>query len=209
MSVIVKSKLEISRSPINQSTSKQMYSFSRAARFPPLKTKGYCDTFYTLPSVTMTRYASLGKGTKFDFTRTSRGANPNFYSVKRDFDPDNLRGPKFSFGICREKYAKVYYETNKMLDKNIPGPGKYNYLKSFGSDAPKFTMRERFHTSEGKSRGRLYDNPGPGQYPPVVNINEKGKYPVSKFKNITLADFGGYKSKRFNYNCKTLLFIFR
>lgn len=34
MSVIVKSKMEISRSPINQSISKQMYSFSKADRFP-------------------------------------------------------------------------------------------------------------------------------------------------------------------------------
>ena len=132
MSVIVKSKLEISRSPINQSTSKQMFSFAKAPRFPPLKTKGYCDTFYTLPSVAMTRYASFGKGNKSDFTRTSRGMNSQFYAVKRDFDKDNITGPQFSFGISREKYANVYYETNKMVDKNVPGPGKYNYLKSQG-----------------------------------------------------------------------------
>ena len=204
MSVIVKSKMEISRSPINQSTSKQMYSFSKADRFPPLKTKGYCDIFYNLPSVTMTRFASLGKGTKSDFTKTAKDQNAKFYAVKRDFDLDNLQGPKFSFGICREKYAKVYYETNKMLDKNVPGPGKYNYLKAFGYDAPKFSMREREHASSSRNKGKISDNSGPGQYPPVITINNKGKYPISRIANITLSDFGGYKSKRFNYNCKLI-----
>ena len=159
MSIIVKSKMEISRLPINQSTSKQMYSFSKADRFPPLKTKGYCDSFYNLPSVTMTRFASLGKGTKSDFTKTAKDQNAKFYAVKRDFDLDNLQGPKYSFCICREKYAKVYYETNKMLDKNVPGPGKYNYLKDFGYDAPKFTMREREHASSSRNKGRISENP--------------------------------------------------
>ena len=209
MSVIVKSKLEISRSPINQSTSKQMFSFAKAPRFPPLKTKGYCDTFYTLPSVAMTRYASFGKGNKSDFTKTSRGMNSQFYAVKRDFDKDNITGPQFSFGISREKYANVYYETNKMVDKNVPGPGKYNYLKSFGADAPKFTMRERFHTAAGKSRGKLYDTPGPGEYPPVITINDKGHYPISRIRDISIPNFGAYKSKRFNYNCKLFILICR
>lgn len=208
MSVIVKSKIEISRSPINQSTSKQMYSFSRAPRFPPLKRIGYCDTFYSLPSVTMSRYTSLGKGNKSDFTRTSRGMNPVFYQVKRDFDKDNITGPQYSFGISREKYAKVYYETNKMFDINVPGPGKYNYLKSFGADAPKFSMRERFHTA-GKGKRVLYDTPGPGKYPPVIAINEKGHYPISRIQDISTPNFGAYRGKRFNYNCKLFILICR
>ena len=91
-----------------------------------------------------------------------------------------------------------------MLDKNVLGPGKYNYLKAFGYDAPKFSMREREHASSSRNKGKISENPGPGQYPPVITINNKGKYPISRIANITLSDFGGYKSKRFNYNCKLI-----
>ena len=79
MSVIVKSKLEISRSPINQSTSKQMFSFGKAERFPKIRNSGVTDNFYNLPEVRMTRFTTLGKGNKSDFTAGSKGKNPVFY----------------------------------------------------------------------------------------------------------------------------------
>ena len=63
-------------------------------------------------------------------------------------------------------------------------------------------MREREHASSSRNKGKIIENPG--QYPPVITINNKGKYPISRIANITLSDFGGYKSKRFNYNCKLI-----
>lgn len=204
-------KEEISRSPINHSTSKQMYSFSRAERFPAVR-RGYCDTFYNVPSMTMTRYATLGRGTKSDFTREGRGKNPEFYHVKRDFDKGNIRGPAFSFGICRESYAKVYYETNKTFDKNVPGPGKYNATKPIGYGSPSYTMRGRFHHGSGaggksSTASSANDTPGPGTYKPAIYINPRGKYPSSRIENVREVDFGAFKSKRFNYNCK-LYFLY-
>lgn len=112
-----------------------------------------------------------------------------------EFDTKRSSSPKFTFGIARDFYEKVYYETNKMLDKNVPGPGKYNYLKSFGSEASKFSItgKQPDHHSKGQ-------NPGPGQYP-LFSINPQGKYPVSNVKNTASISFAT-KSERFKYTCK-------
>ena len=198
MSVPLFTKEDITRSTINNSSSKYMYSFSRAERFPPIKRKGFCDTFYKIPSSQMHRTTSFGIGNKYDFTQKRKGWNAEFYNVKRDFDKGNLRGLQYTFGICREKYEKVYYDTNKMIDKNIPGPGKYSVAKDLGKDALKYTMGGRLNTYAGS--GSKYNiTPGPGTYPPVVKINEKGKYPTSKIQNIKVSDFGASKTNRFFY----------
>ena len=39
--------------------------------------------------------------------------------------------------------------------------------------------------------------PGPGEYKPMISINSKGKYPISKISNIKSTNFGKYKTKRF------------
>jgi hypothetical protein len=68
------------------------------------------------------------------------------------------------------------------LDKNIPGPGNYNYAKPLGTDALKFSLFGR--------RGgtvmfdKILKNPGPGEYD-HINIKGSGKYPISSFRNTT------------------------
>lgn len=195
-------KQQITDMTINQSTSKQMFTFSKSPRFPSTHRKGFCDTFYTLPSLSSTRSASIGYGTKYDFTRDSKGKNPEFYGVKRDFDPNNTRGLRFSFGINRDAYGKVYCDTNKIPDKSVPGPGKYNVRTHLGENAPKYSMLSRFHMN-GR-RGRISDLPGPGAYENSLCITEVGRYPLSTVKNTTSMNFGLTKSQRFNYKCKVL-----
>lgn len=76
---------------------------------------------------------------------------------------------------------------------NIPGPGKYNYLKPFGNDVPKFTMRARNkEIGESKKIGL----PGPGDYPSPLQINPSGKFPSSTIPNIQKIDIGADKTKR-------------
>ena len=147
------------------------------------------------------RSTSLGKGGKYDFTSGNKGKNTQFYNMHSDFDPKNPHTPAWTFGISRDHYEKVYYETNKMLDKNVPGPGKYNYLKPFGSEATKFSM---YGKGEGKNLNQTSRVPGPGQYP-IVSINPGGKYPLSNMKNATTIVFGQSKEKRFNYSCKIVI----
>lgn len=121
-----------------------------------------------------------------------------------DFDTKKPHSPAWTFGISRDHYSKVYYETNKMLDKNVPGPGKYNYLKNFGSEAFKYSMSG---FKDGTVLNKPSNTPGPGQYP-IISINPGGKYPLSKMKNATGIVFGASKEQRFIYSCKSFIIKF-
>jgi hypothetical protein len=209
MSVQLYTQEQIVNHVENASPTKFMYSFSRAERFPRLNRTGKSDTFYNLPSMRMTRTAGIGYGTKSDFTVNKR-KKTEFVSIKRDFDEGNQRGFKYSFGLGRDSFLKAYCPGYKNIDKNVPGPGKYNVIKELGADAPKYSL----HTICGE-RGwinRHMNNPAPGTYSPVVRINSEGKYPVSSISNIKRYNFGisqtdrwnHYKSKKIYY----LIFIF-
>ena len=190
----------------NASPTKFMYSFSRAERFPTLKRTGKSDTFYNLPSVRMSRPAGIGYGTTSDFT-INKNRRTEFISIKRDFDEGNQRGLKYSFGLGRDSFQKAYCPGYKIIDKNIPGPGKYNVIRELGADAPKYSL----HTICGE-RGwvnKNMNNPAPGTYPPVVRINSEGKYPVSKISNIQCHNFGLSQSNRWSqYKRKTNFYFY-
>ena len=196
MSIEVYTQEEIVRHVENASPTKYMYSFGKAERFPAIKRRGKSDTFYDLPSVKMNRTAGFGYGTKYDFTKN---ANRNeITSVRRDFDPGSAtRSPSYSFGLSREAYKKAWCPGYKNLDKFIPGPAKYNVIKTLGNDSPKYTFRRRDIKAVGKFDQST--TPGPGHYPPVVKINSKGKYPTSKISNILVSDFGADHSQRYNF----------
>jgi hypothetical protein len=160
--------------------------------------------YYNLPPVAMTRTTSLGKGEKYDFTKEGKGKNAQFYDTMTDFDPKKPNAPAFTFGISRIYYEKAYCESNKTADKCVPGPGKYNYLKPFGSDTFKISMSGRL---EPKNVSRSSKSPGPGEYP-IISINPTGKFPISNVKNVTNICFGAGKEKRFNYSCKFFMIIY-
>ena len=210
MSDIVASGKAISKSPINTSKSKMMmYSTSKSVRFPKFDRGDYADQVYILPDIKSKRYTTFGLGNKSDFTKGEKGVNTQFYSNGTDFDKDH-------------KYKTFYYETNKMLDKNVPGPGGYNYLKPFGRDAPKFSMKGR--SFEGKPSKTKDMSPGPGDYANVYSINrvnsynkmsisfkvhyKKDKKRVKAFK--TFEDFIQKASKKFKtqFDCEHYTFQF-
>jgi len=180
----------------NASPTKFMYSFSRAERFPPIKRTGKSDTFYSLPSMRMNRTAGFGYGHKSDFTK-SKNSKTEFISIKRDFDKGNQRGLKYSFGLGRDSFAKAYCPGYKNVDKNVPGPGKYNIIKEFGSDAPKFSLHAK--CGEKGWTNKNMNTPAPGAYQPVVRINSEGKYPVSNISNVKVSNFGLSHTNRWSY----------
>ncbi len=200
MSVQLYTQEQIVKHVENTSPTKFMYSFARASRFPTLKRTGKSDNFYNLPSVRMNRTAAIGYGTKSDFTRNKHNRS-EFVSIKRDFDEGNQPGPKYSFGLGRDSFTKAYCPGYKNIDKNVPGPGKYNVIRELGADAPKYSL----HTICGE-RGwtnKYMNNPAPGTYSPVVRINSKGKYPISRISNIQSHNFGLSRTDRWsNYKCK-------
>ena len=180
----------------NASPTKFMYSFGRAERFPPLKRSGKSDRFYTLPSVRMNRTAGFGFGKKSDFTKRSN-SHTEFVKIKRDFDEGNQRGLKYSFGLGRDYFEKQVVPGFRNIDKNVPGPGIYKVRKDFGSDALKFSMYEL--CGKGGWTNKYMNNPAPGTYKPVVEINPKGKYPVSNISNMKVSDFGISHTNRWSY----------
>ena len=179
----------ICNSPLNHSKSKYMYSFGKAQRFPIIGKKYEGSFFYNLPEVRMKRSASIGYGNKYDFTLDAKSKSPVFYNFKSDFDQKNPNGPKYSFGLGRDRMYKSF-------DMAGPGPGKYNTLKPFGRDGIKYTMRIKYQRSSSTGN---FGTPGPGAYATITKINPNGTFTVSKYENVHPVEFCKDKSKRFNY----------
>ena len=108
----------------NSSPTKFMYSFSRAQRFPSVDRRGYSDAFYVFPGIGQGQKVGIGYGTKYDFTKSR--VRTEIIGIKRDFDVGSKpRGFSYSFGESRSKFGKVCTPGNKIIDKSVPGPGKY------------------------------------------------------------------------------------
>ena len=180
----------ICNSPLNHSKSKFMYSFGKADRFPRSRSTFFGSDFYNLPQMRMTRYTSFGYGTKYDFTRDAKSKSPVFYDYQSDFDEKHPHGPKYTFGLGREN---MYRNAEKLG----PGPANYNYLKPFGSNGIKYSIKRKYERSKSCA---LLETPGPGAYNAVSKINPNGTYIVSKHENVHPVEFSKDKSKRFNYN---------
>jgi hypothetical protein len=186
----------ISKSPLNTSKSKQLYSFNRAPRFTDVRKKQTSEELYDISNWKTNRSTSFGYGTKYDFTKENRDKCQSIYNTSTDFDPKKSSAPAYSMGLGRTYFDKVYYESNKMIDKSIPGPGIYNYQKPFGSGSSKFSMSFRY---PDKSMEGNLKNPGPGQYK-NMSINPKGKYVLSQYGNTPGVNFTDNKEKRFDYS---------
>ena len=204
MSVIVKAGSDICKANTNTSTAKYQYTIPKAKRFPEPKIdpkRNGTYQLYYLPSTLSKRYTKFGYRTKSDFTRGDKNYKPNFYNMGTDFDQKNPHGPKYSFANGREKYGKVFLETAKPFDKNVPGPGKYNILKDFGSDAPKVSFKGKYDNNEAKKK-KLEDeaNEGDKKDKPfstiTIQIRPTGKYSVSQIPNVNSLKFDKDKSRR-------------
>ena len=232
MSRLVKTAQEICKANTNTSTAKYQYSFSKASRFPnpnlaeeirakKLKDKGLTTRtsnyeFYNLPTTLSTRKTTFGKGDKYDFTKVGNNSKVSCYSYKTDFDKNHPHGPMYSFTKAERsgkgkplKQKKESEEENKeenkkkeLVDLDGPSPAKYNYLKPFGYDAPKVSMKGRHNTpikykkdkegedSEKKEEEKPY-------LPSVtIQIRNTGKYIVSHIPNVNSLKFDKDKSRR-------------
>lgn len=203
MSVITATGSAISRAALNTSSAKNMYSFSKAPRFPTISRRGFSDSFYDLPSVRMKRTCTFGYGNKSDFTKNKKGYNPKFNDNTSDFGAKS-HGPRYTFSNGREKYGKVYLDTNKPFDRNVPGPGKYSYLKPFGSDAPKYSMKGKYDKELKKEKIDEKNNDNNGSNNKAITepcvsilaINPRGKYASSKVMNVNSIKMQYDKSRR-------------
>lgn len=196
MSVILKAGMAISRAQTNCSTAKQMYSFPKAARFPTFKTFQSQNDFYDLPSTKSKRFTTLGYGNKSDFTLGDKTSKSELYNHGSDFDPAKPHGPKYSFSNGRDKYASVYISTVKMVDKSVPGPAKYSYLKPFGHEGPKYTIKGKNENPPTRKEKPKGPPPGPNSYNNIIKMNTTGKYFLSRVPNVNSIKMQFDKTKR-------------
>ncbi len=64
----VSSFKDVNQNPLNRSTSKNLWTFSKEDRFP--KEKVYCDRIYDINGMHPHKYGvDIGKGSKSDFTK--------------------------------------------------------------------------------------------------------------------------------------------
>ena len=191
----------------NHSPTKFMYSFAHARRFPPLDRRGFSDSLYNFPKFGNAQKVSIGYGNKSDFTK--KRLITEIVGVKRDFDKNSkIRGVSYTFGVGRDKYGKVVCPGYKYIDKNVPGPGKYNsLLNTMGNmGSPAYSMRPKCGDTDWINK--LMDNPGPGTYNSIVKINVNGKYPMSRIQNVNTRNFGIDRIDRFsNYRCKKYILL--
>ena len=200
MSVRLYTQEEIVNNLQNSSLSKYMYTFGKANRFRTLDKRGKSDELYILPSTIMTRKAGIGYGTKYDFTNEIH-LKTEFISLKRTYDLENSPGYKYSFGLGRDKFKKQVVPGYRNIDMNIPGPAKYNILKTIGAEAPKYTFRKL--CGETFWVNRYMNNPSPAEYGFQPYINKKGKFINSKVCNIKGAPFSKDHTNRWTkYNRK-------
>ena len=196
MSVRLYTQEEIVNHLQNASLSKYMYSFGKATRFKTIDRTGKSDSLYILPSTKMTRNTSIGYGTKYDFFKENHKIT-EFISIKRSYDKNFSPGYKYSFGLGREKFTKKVIPGFKIIDNDIPGPAKYNVMKTIGAESPKYTFRKLC----GKTFwvNKYMNNPSSAEYNLPAYINKKGKFINSKIPDIKGAAFSKDKTNRWTY----------
>jgi hypothetical protein len=86
------------------------------------------------------------------------------------------------------------------LDKNIPGPGRYEIEKPLGFDSSKYSFSKNFDRFKISNQLLNTCKTGFGKCT-SLEIKSTGKYPISRFRNTTNSiDWDYYKLKRIKNN---------
>ena len=190
----------------------------------PKKAINYEYQYYKLlPSTLSQRKTTFGKGNKSDFTKGGNTCQKAYYDPYTDFDQKNPHGPKYSFtkanrsGKGPTKTKKQENEEKEkeehkdepnqktdpkdLVDIDGPSPARYNYLKQFGWDAPKISMKGRHNTPIKKKGEKEGEESDKKEEPPyltkvTIQIRNNGKYVVSQIPNVNSLKFDKDKSRR-------------
>ena len=173
---------------------------------------------YKLPSTLSQRKTTFGYGKKSDFTKGGNYCKEACYNPGTDFDPKNPHGPKYSFtqaprsGKKKIEKKKKEGEENEekkdnkkeaLVDPDGPSPARYNYLKPFGSDAPKVSMKghresqlKKNDKKEGEESEKKEEDKLPKLTKVTIQITTSGIYPVSQIPNVHSIKMEKDKSRR-------------
>jgi len=168
---------------LNNSPTKQAYSFGRALRFKNTQKKDNSFQFYNIPEKKNNRSTTLGYGKKCNYDQNIGCGSNQLYAAPSYFDPLKHNAPVYSFGVSRPKKRK--YEQS-------PGP-KYNCRKNIGEGIPSYIFGKSGMYNNKKMQ-RSTSLPGPGSY-----YNEKNHELSVSFSSSLLnsANIVIGKEKRF------------
>ena len=176
-------------SSIDNSPTKQKYTFSKAERFPKISIYG-AMSFYNLPSVKNERSTSFGYGSRYNFIPKNCETTPSCYNYSYGVQSKQPYAPKYTFGVSRESMK------DNSKDITSPGPGKYySPLKTMGKDSPKYSIKGKYKNSFSIRT----DSPGPAAYDPQTKMNERGVFGIAGYKNVKSYDFSKGILDRFDY----------
>ena len=170
---------------INNSSSKAMYSFPTARRFPK-EEEDYSTFFFEKPSTLNQRKAFIGYGNRSTILLNRSGKTDMYYDLPPSINAYAKDGcPKYTFGFSRA----VCRVPVSLDQRKTPGPSSYFPYEKFGKNGAKYSMSFRY-----KYKKEPDNFPGPGSYE-IPGLNKQGKYINSNYKNLQIPKFG--KSKRF------------
>jgi len=208
MSIIIQSKGDVTKSATNNSMSKFMYSFSKAPRFPSFKISGHTDAYYDIPVTRSTRATNFGFGKRSDFTMGKSNNKKNDDKGKtqeiqsNEGEKSKPHGPVYSFPKYDPTKIQKRVQKDKngnVIQENLVGPGYYNYLRPFGSDALKFTMKGRNEKKQDDKKKEEEKKPKEQVEESYSLKNKDGKYVLSTMVNLPTFAFSHDKEKRFKY----------
>ena len=103
-------------SSLNDSSTKQAYSFGRALRFKSSSKKDNYYHFYDLPDIKNTRSTTLGYGKKCNYNQNVGCGSNKLYAAPSYFDPNQHNAPVYSLGLVdlRDTDMKIVQGLNMM-----------------------------------------------------------------------------------------------
>ena len=170
---------------LNDSSTKQAYSFGRALRFKPSSKKDNLYHFYSLPDIKNTRSTTLGYGKKCNYNQMVGCGSNQLYAAPSYFDPKYHNAPLYSFGVSRPKGRR---------QDNSPGP-KYNVTNKIG-EGPSFVFGTAVRQTNKKLKRSNSVVPGPGAYYNEIHHQIGGNVNYNS-KLMNLANIVIGKEKRF------------
>ncbi|CAK61738.1 unnamed protein product (macronuclear) [Paramecium tetraurelia] len=208
---------QVKQNPLNNSRSKQLYSFSKSPRFNYKEKRDNSPSFYTIKTdlISPHKGVSFGSGSKVDFSKLgTKTPGPGHYQIKQSKTTQESNLKKHTMGVGRIQTKQksevppvgLYQVTQslvqvnkaphfglKLLPKNetcAPGPGKYDIQVKEHSKS--FVAG----FGSGRSGQTIEDTPGPLEYRPRTEMSPK--YANSNWSNCQVTKFS--KVQRFGSN---------
>ncbi|CAD8196782.1 unnamed protein product [Paramecium octaurelia] len=208
---------QVKQNPLNNSKSKQLYTFPKSPRFNYKEQRDNSPSFYQIKTdlVSPNKGVSFGSGSKVDFSKLgTKTPGPGYYQVQQQKLNQVTNLKKHTMGVGRT-YTKqksevppvgVYEVAQNLVQVNkaphfglklqpknetcSPGPGKYDIQVKEHSKS----FIAGF--GSGRSGQTTDDTPGPQEYRPRTEMSPK--YANSNWTNCQTTTFS--KVKRFGSN---------